>query len=74
MLKSLQINKSNFQIWKRQSIQSKVKEAEREREAKQEAKQRVEREDMIGLSQRRKIVSFGPVLWFPALWSSLPYD
>lgn len=60
MLKSLQINKSNFQIWKQQSIQSKVKEAERE--TKQEAKQRVEREDVIGLSQCRKIVSFGPVL------------
>lgn len=62
MLKSLQNNKSNFQIWKQQSIQSKVKDAERERETKQEAKQRVEREDVIGLSQCRKIVSFGPVL------------
>lgn len=60
MLKSLQNNKSNFQIWKQQSIQSKVKDAERE--TKQEAKQRVEREDVIGLSQCRKIVSFGPVL------------
>lgn len=36
-------------------------------EARREAKWRVEREDMIGLSQCRKIVSFGPVLRFPAL-------
>lgn len=36
-------------------------------EGRREAKWRVEREDMIGLSQCRKIVSFGPVLRFPAL-------
>ncbi len=34
----------------------------RETEGKREAKRWVEREDMIGLCQCRKIVSFGPVL------------